>query len=330
MPKISVIVPVYKVEQYLHECVDSILAQTFTDFELILVDDGSPDNCGKICDEYAAKDSRVRVIHQENQGVSAARNAALDVAKGEFIAFIDSDDVVNVYYLEVLLSGMDEDTDIVACPFFTFSEEPADIHSNLVQHYFMKNSNADAIMALYRNANSIPIAPGGKLFRMATIGDTRFPIGRIHEDQYFIPLVYYKARLIARCNLAMYHYRIQSQSITHSIFSVKRFDDIWAIDFCINYFKDAKEHAIVRAAEQRREHLLVMYGIYAKNAGVEVPKPYRVGIFRSYRHLSRTMEPQRCQYYLAQIHPTLARIHEYEVKLKEIFRIRNGDKNECI
>ena len=117
MPKISVIVPVYKVEPYLHECVDSILAQTFTDFELILVDDGSSDNCGKICDEYAAKDSRIRVIHQENRGVSAARNAALDAAKGEFIAFIDSDDVVNVYYLEVLLSGMDEDTDIVACKY---------------------------------------------------------------------------------------------------------------------------------------------------------------------------------------------------------------------
>lgn len=95
MPTLSIIVPVYKVEPYLHRCVDSILAQTFTDFELILVDDGSPDNCGAICDEYAAKDSRILVIHKENGGLSDARNAGLDIAKGEYIGFVDSDDYIS-------------------------------------------------------------------------------------------------------------------------------------------------------------------------------------------------------------------------------------------
>ena len=98
MRTISVIVPVYKVEPYINHCVDSILAQTYRDFELILVDDGSPDNCGKICDEYAKKDSRVKVIHKVNGGVSSARNMGLDNAKGEWITFIDADDyVVNTY-----------------------------------------------------------------------------------------------------------------------------------------------------------------------------------------------------------------------------------------
>ena len=92
---ISVIVPVYMVESYLHRCVDSILSQTFVDFELILVDDGSPDNCGAICDEYAAKDSRIRVIHQKNGGLSAARNAGLDVAREEYYAFVDGDDWID-------------------------------------------------------------------------------------------------------------------------------------------------------------------------------------------------------------------------------------------
>lgn len=101
-PKISVIVPVYKVEEYLHRCIDSILSQSFTDFELILVDDGSPDNCGKICDEYAQKDSRIRVFHKSNGGVSSARNLGLDNAQGEWIAFIDSDDYVDVDYLAEL------------------------------------------------------------------------------------------------------------------------------------------------------------------------------------------------------------------------------------
>lgn len=99
---ISIIVPIYNVEAYLAVCIDSILASTYRDFELIVVDDGSPDNCGKICDEYAAKDNRIRVIHKQNGGISAARNAGLRIAKGEYIAFVDSDDVIHPRMLEVL------------------------------------------------------------------------------------------------------------------------------------------------------------------------------------------------------------------------------------
>lgn len=106
MPMISVIVPVYNVEKYLHRCVDSILAQTFTDFELILVDDGSPDNCGIICDEYTAKDPRVRVIHQKNRGVSAARNAGLTDASGTYVMFCDGDDHVADNWIEISYSAM--------------------------------------------------------------------------------------------------------------------------------------------------------------------------------------------------------------------------------
>ena len=102
MPEISVIVPVYKAEAYLHACIDSILSQTFSDFELILVDDGSPDGCGAICDDYASRDGRVQVIHQENQGQAAARNCALAVAGGEWICFVDSDDAVHPQMLERL------------------------------------------------------------------------------------------------------------------------------------------------------------------------------------------------------------------------------------
>ena len=105
MPEISVIVPVYKAEAYLHACIDSILSQTFSDFELILVDDGSPDGCGAICDDYAARDSRVRVIHQKNQGQAAARNHALAAAKGEWVCFVDSDDAVHPQMLECLRQG---------------------------------------------------------------------------------------------------------------------------------------------------------------------------------------------------------------------------------
>lgn len=108
-PRVSVIVPVYKVENYLHRCVDSILSQSFTDFELLLIDDGSPDNCGAICDEYAAKDSRVRVFHKPNGGVSSARNLGLDNACGVWVAFVDSDDYVDVDYLSELVAYTKQD-----------------------------------------------------------------------------------------------------------------------------------------------------------------------------------------------------------------------------
>ena len=104
-PKISIIVPVYKVEPYIHKCIDSILNQTFKEFELILVDDGSPDNCGNICDEYAKKDNRVRVIHKENGGISSARNIGLDVSNGEYIGFVDSDDYIKLDMYERLYNS---------------------------------------------------------------------------------------------------------------------------------------------------------------------------------------------------------------------------------
>ena len=124
MPPISVIVPIYNVEKYIHRCIDSILAQTFTDFELILVDDGSPDNCGTICDEYAAKDSRIHVIHKANEGVSVARNVALDIARGEFVAFCDSDDFWEPNLLETAVGAAKrENADCVLINYNTYSDK---------------------------------------------------------------------------------------------------------------------------------------------------------------------------------------------------------------
>lgn len=118
MSELSIIVPIYKVEKYLHRCVDSILNQTFQDFELILIDDGSPDNCGAICDEYAARDSRIKVIHQANAGVSAARNAGLDIASGTYLGFVDSDDWIEPeMYATMIATAKEKQVDVVVCGF---------------------------------------------------------------------------------------------------------------------------------------------------------------------------------------------------------------------
>lgn len=108
-PLISVIIPVYKVEKFLHRCVDSVINQTYKNLEIILIDDGSPDNCGNICDEYAKKDTRIKVIHQENQGLSGARNSGLNIAKGEYIYFIDSDDYIKKNTLENMIKYSEKD-----------------------------------------------------------------------------------------------------------------------------------------------------------------------------------------------------------------------------
>ena len=118
MPKVSIIVPVYKAEKYLHRCIDSILSQSFTDWELILVDDGSPDSSGAICDEYAQKDARIQVIHKVNGGVSNARQSGMDIAKGEYVIHADPDDWVETNMLEELYGkAKEEDADMVICDF---------------------------------------------------------------------------------------------------------------------------------------------------------------------------------------------------------------------
>ena len=179
-PTISVIVPVYKVESYLHRCVDSILTQSFTDFELLLIDDGSPDNCGAICDEYASKDSRVRVFHKPNGGVSSARNIGLDNAYGEWIAFIDSDDSVDTDYLAELVSYTEKyETDYV-------------VTLNTIKEYTTENSLIllpDAYGKLFSCYNFHNNGhPWGKLYKTEIIKNTHLRFDtRIHlgEDAMF-------------------------------------------------------------------------------------------------------------------------------------------------
>ena len=142
MPKLSIIVPVYNSEKYLCRCVDSILAQTFTDFELLLIDDGSEDESGNICDEYVVKDSRVRAFHKNNGGVSSARNLGLNKAKGEWIAFIDSDDYVDVSYCyELLRKAQKNDTDIVTCDMFIVKGEK----KTRFECYDWKDTSAESV-----------------------------------------------------------------------------------------------------------------------------------------------------------------------------------------
>lgn len=186
MPALSIIVPVYKTEKYLPKCIDSILAQTFVDFELILIDDGSPDHCGEICDEYALKDGRIIVIHQENKGVSAARNAGLDIARGEYIGFVDSDDWIEPEMYEILVTTMvAKSTDVVICG-CTQRNGNGDF---LLLDFQSEGTytQEQLLKAMYSKPNPIGGILWNKLFRKSTIGELRFNENmRNCEDGMFV------------------------------------------------------------------------------------------------------------------------------------------------
>ena len=182
MPEISVIVPVYRAEAYLHDCVDSILAQTFSDFELILVDDGSPDNCGAICDDYAARDSRVRVIHQENQGQAAARNRALAVAKGDWVCFVDSDDDVHPQMLECLGQAADESGAAMSmCRMLEASEIPGDFSAPVEVSWERLSMEEEPLTALFDAGKYPGWVACAKLVRRELVQSYLFCPGRVYD-----------------------------------------------------------------------------------------------------------------------------------------------------
>lgn len=218
MKLISVIVPVYKAERYLGECVDSILNQTYESFELILVDDGSPDNSGKICDEYAKKDERVKVIHKENGGVSSARNTGIDNAAGEYIAFVDSDDTVDKQYLELMCNKLEEtNSDLCFCHFNIFDENSCKEYIEQIPKYQIVDFEDEEFICFSKRffglKNNVMGSPWRTLIRRSCVGDIRFnPQIKICEDLVFIVNVVFNSESICSIPNALYQYRVNSNS----------------------------------------------------------------------------------------------------------------------
>lgn len=209
-PLISIIVPVYKVELYLRRCLDSVVNQTYKNLEIILVDDGSPDNCPQICDEYAMKDNRIIVIHKENGGLSDARNAGLDICKGDFISFIDSDDWVEDDYISTLYELFSDDIDIAVGNFQQFSKDNRFFSpEKQAEGVFSSNKILDEILS---HKTPYKLA-WGKLFRKKLFKTIRFPLGKIHEDEFTGYKPYCFSKYIACTDKVLYHYLRRSDSI---------------------------------------------------------------------------------------------------------------------
>ena len=217
-PLFSVIVPVYKVEKYIHQCVDSILAQSFSDFELILVDDGSPDNCGAICEEYAAKDPRVKVVHKENGGLSDARNVGLEMATGEYVLFVDSDDWVAPDMYEKMVRRAEETgADVVGCDYHMTTEQ-----SMKIGRIMPNNTREQTGLMSIEKGKLWVMNPGSmviKIYLKAVIDENhlRFPEKTYYEDNCASPIWMLHFTHFEKVEEPLYYYYQHEESTVHAI-----------------------------------------------------------------------------------------------------------------
>lgn len=220
LPLISVIVPVYNVEKYLNRCMESIVGQTYDNLEILLVDDGSTDDSGVMCDAWAERDERVRVIHKKNEGAGKARNFALDMAQGEFVGLVDSDDYLNLHMYAHLYSLLQQDVDIAECTIVLTDSDnaPTDDGSEAEVRYY----TTEEAMRLSIREEAFCQTPPNKLYRRSTIADIRFPEGNLIDDEFWTYRVIGNASRLVHSSSRMYAYRQQTESAMHKPYSLKR------------------------------------------------------------------------------------------------------------
>ncbi len=240
MKKVSVIVPVYNVKAYLNRCVQSILNQTEQNIQIILVDDGSTDGSSSLCDDLAKADNRIRVIHKENGGLSSARNCGLQNANGEFVCFIDSDDVISPYFVEHLLFLVIKyDCDISVGRYVCFNETEPDFDTKDIDIEIVEGKKA--INQLFGDSYVNATIACNKLYKRSLFDDLKYPEGLINEDEALAYRLYYKANKVAFSSNIIYGYYMRANSITKSRFSKKNFDFLQiAWDRCI-FFENNNE-----------------------------------------------------------------------------------------
>lgn len=258
--KVSVIVPIYKVEPYLKRAVASILHQTYHNLEIILVDDGSPDQCGRICDDYAKEDNRITVIHKENGGLSDARNAGLDAAHGEYIVFVDSDDFIAEDYVETLMQCLKKyDADVAMCSYAVTASVELDesifkaSRDETVEVCDRRELLNNLYDANHKDATYF-IVSWNKIYKASLWQDVRFPKGRIHEDEATTYKIYDRAQKGVYLHRPLYGYFTAPSSITRDRFNIKRMQWMDALDDRIVYFED-KTAQLNEEGKQEKEFL---------------------------------------------------------------------------
>lgn len=270
-PLISVIVPIYNVEKYLNKCIESIVNQTYKNLEIILVDDGSPDKCPQICDEWAKKDKRIKVIHKENGGLSDARNTGLDNAKGDFISFIDSDDWISKSMYAILIKEIKKyDCDIIECGINYIN----DINGEIIRITDCQNKcifNVDEAMFELVNEKLLHQVVWNKLYRKECINGFLFKFGKYNEDEFWTYRVIHQSKKVMCIPNKLYFYRQRGDSIMGN-FSAKNIDALEARYERLNFFEEYYPNLV--SNEQLRQIYLCIY-FYQKVLISDIDKKIR-------------------------------------------------------
>lgn len=256
---ISVIVPVYNVEKYLEKCIKSIINQTYHNLEIILVNDGSKDNSGKICDFWEEKDPRIKVIHKENGGLSDARNTGMKIAKGEYIGFVDSDDYINSNFYEILMMNINRyKADISTCSIRKFSEEEVLDESLSLNEKVYTFITEEALSDLI-DENILNQTVWNKLYKREVINNIYFEFGKIHEDVFWTYQVFGNAKKVVFVNQELYYYLQRLGSIMNSKFSKARIDALEAKANRVKYMEKNFPSLVLKAKKNEFFFNLYLY-----------------------------------------------------------------------
>ena len=259
---ISIVVPVYKVEKYLDMCINSIVNQTYFNLEIILVDDGSPDKCPVICDEWAKRDSRIKVIHKNNGGLSDARNKGLDNATGEYVMFVDSDDKIHPQMIEIMLEEMKNNNAEICVGSYRRIRLIDEQFQNINPYETKIISKNSAFMNFYSEKEEQFVTAWGKLYKRKLFKEIRFPFGKLYEDTYVTFMLYDIANKIIEIPLQFYYYLQRNDSIM-GINNLSRYEDLYLGYFRrMEYFK--KHNYNVEYETQRMAIEYGLHGIYTK------------------------------------------------------------------
>lgn len=283
---ISIVVPIYNVEQYLSQCIDSILEQSYRNIDIILVDDGSPDGCPGICDSYAEKDNRVRVIHQDNSGLSAARNVGLEVAKGSYITFIDSDDYIGKHFVERLYDVIRRmDADIGICDYLKVNGNDGK-EKEAVSFY--SYSNRECIKNMYHpTLHGMEFIACAKMYRteLFKINDILYPAGKIYEDIFTTFKLLFYAKKIVFFDAVLYFYRQHTQSIMMRRFSLKHLQSLEATKEACSFFLVRNESILFNMAlnAHLRQYVRLYYELVKNRHNIDDYKRVRERFMVQYR-----------------------------------------------
>ena len=316
---ISIIVPVYNVEKYIRRCIESILNQTILNYELILIDDGSKDKSGEICDQYAKAHSRIKVIHQDNKGLSGARNTGIDWvlfnSKSDWITFVDSDDWIHPQYLEILYNACQEfNTNISICNYIRTRGE---IHEIDIQAFSVKKMETEKFYC-EKGVNATIIC--GKLYRKSCFKTIRFPEGKIHEDEFVTYRILFKEKFVSMVDIPLYFYYINNEGITSQRFSIRRYDRIEAREERTKFFYDINKYNLARREEKYIRIEKALFSIKARKNGIydKVQKKYKLSWIQAMIILNKEMDRDSYEAELVHYYPKLIKIQSYFYKLKRI------------